>query len=329
MHSKSNTFDPNTDIPDLHDKVFVVTGGSAGIGFGICAHLLQHNPAHIYLLGNKEQHLAEAHEGLKKYGDVQQRISPVQVDLEDLAATDHTAKQLAADLPRLDALILNAGLGVGKFGLTAANGLERHMQVNVWSQFHLAMTLLPKLRATPDSRLVLQSSDLHRGVTSADFRSLEEINTDAGPTVLYNRSKLAQLLLVRALHRRKKSGQLPGLLAPDQPPWIIATHPGAVSTDQQEQAIEAYGNVAKAGVAVIRPFMKDPVDEGCRPALFAATSRRVGEEHIDGAYVVPDCKVTEPSSQARDEELQERFWDLTVEVLKGRLGDLPYLGGQA
>ncbi|KAL1871089.1 putative secondary metabolism biosynthetic enzyme [Diaporthe australafricana] len=328
MHSRSNTFDPNTDVPDLSGKVYVVTGGSAGIGFGICAHLLQHGPERIYLLGKKEQHLAEANEALEKYGDVARVISPIQVDLEDLKATDEAARRLAADLPRLDGLVLNAGLGVGKYAETAADGLDSHMQVNVWAQFHVAMTLLPALRATPGSRLVLQSSDLHRvGTGGVTFADLAEINRDVGPSVLYNRSKLAQVLLVRALHRRKLRDEL-GLVA-GEAPWLIATHPGAVSTDQQEQAVEAYGSMAKAAVAAIRPFMKDPVDEGCRPALFAATSGRVVEEKIDGAYIVPDCKVTEPSSQAQDEELQERLWNLTVDVLKERLGDLRYLKEQA
>lgn len=32
MFGSSNSFDPNKDIPDLSGKVFVVTGGSAGIG---------------------------------------------------------------------------------------------------------------------------------------------------------------------------------------------------------------------------------------------------------------------------------------------------------
>lgn len=162
---------------------------------------------------------------------------------------------------------------MGKFRETHADGLEHHMQVNVWSQFHLAMTLLPKLHATPDSRLVLQSSELHRGMTGGvTFKNFAEVNTDAGPTVLYNRSNMAQVLLVRAMHRRKMDRKLG--LVPGQASWIIATHPGAVSTDQAEQAVEAYENMAKAGVAVIRPFMKDLVDEGCRPALFTTTSRR-------------------------------------------------------
>lgn len=80
---------------------------------------------------------------------------------------------------------------------------------------------------------------------------------------------------------------------------------------------------------MVYPFMKDPVDGGCRSALFATRSRRVGEEQIEGAHVVTDGKVTEPSGQARDQELRERQWDLAVDVLKGRLGDLPYLRKKA
>ena len=70
--------------------------------------------------------------------------------------------------------------------------------------------------------------------------------------------------------------------------------------------------------------MKDPVDEGCRPILFATTARGVGSEKIDGAYIVPDWKVTEPSKQARDEELGERLWRLVGGFLSERLGELPY-----
>ena len=109
-----NKFDPNSDIPDLSGKVFVVTGGSAGIGFGICAHLLQHGCEKLYILGKKEEHLAEAEEGMKKYGDIS-RVKPIQIDLEDLHQTDEVAKKLSTELTRLDGLILNAGLGVGPY----------------------------------------------------------------------------------------------------------------------------------------------------------------------------------------------------------------------
>ena len=64
-----------------------------------------------------------------------------------------------------------------------------------------------------------------------------------------------------------------------------AVHPGGVSTDQQEQAIHAYGTKGKIGVKAVRPFLKDPVDEGCRSMLFAVTSEDVVTEKIQGQYV--------------------------------------------
>lgn len=148
------------------------------------------------------------------------------------------------------------------------------------------MMLWPNLEATPNARLVLQSSDLHRACpSSTTFSSVEEINTDLGAMNLYNRTKLAQVLAVRAMARRMEDNQ-PGFQSPkDTGPWVIATHPGGVNTDQQEQAVDAYGTIGKIGVKAIRPFMKDPVDQGCRSALFAATSEDVVKEKLQGQYV--------------------------------------------
>ena len=106
--------------------------------------------------------------------------------------------------------------------------------------------------------------------------------------------------------------------------FINATHPGAVSTDQPIQSEEAYGLKGTIGVAMIRPFMKDPVKKGCRSGLFAATAEEVVTEGINGEYIVPDCKVTSPSDRAQDVELQERLWRLSVEILREKLGQLEY-----
>jgi hypothetical protein len=38
--------------------------------------------------------------------------------------------------------------------------------------------------------------------------------------------------------------------------------------------------MGKVGVAAVRPFMKDPVAEGCRPALFAAASPDIVKDQI-------------------------------------------------
>ena len=200
----------------------------------------------------------------------------------------------------------------------------------------LAMVLLPNLLATPNARLVCQSSDLHRAApSSTKFVSVEEINTDLGAMYLYNRTKLAQVCFVRALQRRLDAGQLPTgsatatTVAPDgsgaRPSiFVNATHPGAVNTPQQEQAKDAYGAPGKVGVALVRPFMKDAVKSGCRSALFAATSEDVVREGITGAYIVPDREVTAPGKQAQDEGLGEALWRLSESLFRRVLGEVPY-----
>lgn len=138
---------------------------------------------------------------------------------------------------------------------------------------------------------------------------------------LYARTKLAQILTVRALQRRQALGSLGFSHDPKtNQVFINAVHPGAVETDQPKQAEEAYGKAGVLGHKMIKPFLKDPVASGCRSALFAATSERVVSEGISGGYIVPDAKVVEPSEMAKDEELGERLWELSERLLRERLG---------
>lgn len=76
--------------------MYVVTGGTAGIGFGITAHLLQHKASKILLLSQKEEHADEAIEELKKYGDAS-KVHWVQCNLKDLKETHEVAKQLMSE----------------------------------------------------------------------------------------------------------------------------------------------------------------------------------------------------------------------------------------
>ncbi len=63
-------------------------------------------------------------------------------------------------------LILNAG-ALNPTQKMTQNGLEPHFGINHLAHFHLTNLLLPVLRTTPDSRVVVVSSEGHRqGVVS-------------------------------------------------------------------------------------------------------------------------------------------------------------------
>ncbi|KAH6648179.1 hypothetical protein BKA67DRAFT_683617 [Truncatella angustata] len=108
----------------LSGKVYVITCGSAGIGCGILAHILQHGLAN----------------------------SLFSAAFEQLRQNDWIAKQLASKLDLFNKLILKAGLVVKLFAL-AKDCIDSHTQVNVFAQNHLAMTLPPKLISTPHVKL--------------------------------------------------------------------------------------------------------------------------------------------------------------------------------
>jgi len=275
---RGETFDTNKDIPDLSGRSFLVTGGSAGIGLGIASHILQHNPKRLLFLSNREDHAVDTLRHLKQYGDTS-KVEWVQCDLNDLKQVEKVGRRLAEKESELDVLVLNAGLGVGKFDLSK-DGYDTHFQTNVLSHFLLAKMLLPNLKKkaekTGDSRIVFQSSSLHiAGVKDVKFESIEEINTDVGPSILYNRTKLADILVAFKIDRDLKAAGVNNV-------FVNTTHPGLVGTEQQEQAVDAYGKWMGAVFAAMTPAAKDPIDEGCRPALFAATMPDVGSEADPG-----------------------------------------------
>jgi len=297
-------------------QTFLVTGGSAGIGLGISSHILQHNPKRLLFLSNKESHANETKEHLKEYGDLS-IVEWIQCDLNDLKQVQSVAQNLREKEPEIDVLILNAGLGVGPYDLSK-DGYDTHFQTNVLSQFLLAKTLLPNLKSraqkTGDARIVFQSSSLHTtAVEDVKFASIDEINTNVGPSVLYNRSKLANILIPFKLNRELHAEGVKNI-------YVNATHPGMVGTDQMKQAVDAYGTPVAIISTLMSPLSKDPIDEGCRPALFAATMPEIVQENITGRYIIPDKKVTDPSEKAQDEKLGDQVWALCEEMLQKSLG---------
>ncbi|KAI0949626.1 hypothetical protein AcW1_009175 [Taiwanofungus camphoratus] len=329
-----SSFGPS-DVPDLQGRTAVVTGGTGGIGFEV-ARTLVLSRARVLLLSRKAENAEAAivkikESQLKQAGPVAD-VTFIPCDLGNLGHVKKVADQIRGQEARLDLLICAAGVGVNKFDLSA-DGIDRHFAVNHLGHFVLTNRLLPLLRQTADDvrtpapRIICVSSSLHTSApSSVRFASLAELNNDIGPVALYGRSKLANLLFVKDTIQRVLRPAGDRIL-------MLATHPGAVHTGQQDQFKEAYGTLVGAALKqTVIPFMRNP-EQGSLSTLWAATSEEVdsNKEHWNGKYITDPEEAGGESEMAGDQELRDNLWRLSEQLVKEKLGSdglLPWDGGK-
>lgn len=147
------------------------------------------------------------------------------------------------------------------------------------------------------------------------------------PISARSNSALAQILITRELARRLDKGELGFAQSPSHRFVIVhATHPSGVKTQQQDQLPAAYGETSGKVIArMVKPLMTDPVKHGCRSELFAATGPEMVEgEGVHGQYITPDKKISEVSKKGQDAVMAARLWDLSIGLLKEKVGTLDY-----
>ena len=139
---------------DLTGKIAIITGGNAGLGFASTRQLLISKASRVILAcrnlskGNAAIERLLADSEVQKYnpgGEVEVR----RVDMESYASVLGFAHAIKEELPALDILLLNAGIGQLTFE-TAGTGHEKVMQVNYLSNALLALELLPLLKSTAE-----------------------------------------------------------------------------------------------------------------------------------------------------------------------------------
>jgi NAD(P)-dependent dehydrogenase (short-subunit alcohol dehydrogenase family) len=132
----------------------VVTGASRGIGRATAIHFAQAEQANLFLLGRDEKALAETAAAVRAAG------GHATVAVADVTDRERL-RRIAADVPRVDVLFANAGIGGptpleedndARFDLVVATDLT-----GVWNTVR---AFLPKL--APGARVILMSSVLGR-----------------------------------------------------------------------------------------------------------------------------------------------------------------------
>ncbi|WP_163517425.1 SDR family oxidoreductase [Gelidibacter japonicus] len=129
----------------LKDKVIVVTGGSKGIGNGICKVLVQEGAIPV-IIGRNEQDVIKAVNTIKDNGG---QAFYALAELTDQVACKNAMDSVIKEFGRIDGLVNNAGVN-DNVGLEHGNydDFMRSIQRNVAHYYAMAHHALPELKKT-------------------------------------------------------------------------------------------------------------------------------------------------------------------------------------
>ncbi len=293
------------NIPDLTDRVIMVTGANSGIGYEAARAFAQHG-AHV-VLACRNRTKADAAIADIRASAADPSVEVLEVDLGDLDSVASAAKQFLSDHNRLDVLVNNAGLMALPHQRTA-QGFEMQFGVNHLAPFALTGHLLERLLATSGSRVVAVSSTGHRpGKIHFDDLQLEK---NYGPWRAYFQSKLANLLFTYELQRK--------LAAAGSSTIATAAHPGGARTNLGN---ENPGGIVNTAAHVLHPLINQvmqPAAMGALPTMRAA----VDPAATGGEYYGPDglgeqrgyAKRVDSTKRSKDLETARRLWTVSEEL---------------
>lgn len=178
----------------MNAPVALVTGATDGLGRAL-AHDLAGRGVEVLVHGRDPDRLAATAEEIR--AATGRDVATYRADLADLAQVRDLADRVAADHPRLDVLVNNAGIGADVPGggerQESADGHELRFAVNYLAGHLLTRRLLGALTSAGEhgpARIVMVSS---AGQAAIDFDDVMLHRGYSGRRA-YRQSKLAQIL---------------------------------------------------------------------------------------------------------------------------------------
>jgi NAD(P)-dependent dehydrogenase (short-subunit alcohol dehydrogenase family) len=277
-------------MTDMSGRICLVTGATRGIGRAT-AEALAKSGAHVLLHGRDSASVGAVCREMVRYG----QVTGVVGDLGSLTAVRKLAGDIAAQYPRLDVLVNNAGTGTRR-RQTTVDGYERTFAINHLAPFLLTNLLLEKLKASKAARVVTVSSMAHRGAT-LDFDDLSFEKRKYGGLRAYGESKLANILFTLELASRLAGSTV----------TANCLHPGVVATN----IFAAFGGpTGKIFSVLLRPFMLSPAD-GAKTSVYLASSPEVA--NVTGKFF-DKCREVPPAPAAQDAAAAKRLWETSAKL---------------
>ena len=274
-------------VTPLSQQTILITGATDGLGRHLAEHLAR-SGARLLLHGRDAKRGADTVRAIHA-ATGNARLEFVQADFASLAEVHAMAARLATELPRLDTLVNNAGIGSGSRGVASRvlsrDGIELRFAVNYLAPFVLTRALLALLARSAPARIVNVAS---AGQQALDFDDLMLEHGYSGWRA-YCQSKLAQILFTFDLAAEMRGRGVtvnclhPSSLMPTK--MVMQAYGYTLSTI--EQGVEATARLVTDPALdavtgryfdVLREAKAEPqaYDAAARDALRAATERMAG-----------------------------------------------------
>ena len=284
-------------MKEMDGKVIVITGGNTGIGKEAAVGLAGLG-ARVVITSRNEERGREARQEIADRSE-NDSVEVMSLDLASFKSIRSFAADVLDRFDRVDVLVNNAGLILRRRAETQ-DGFEETFGVNHLGHFLLTDLLLERLRASAPARVVVVSSDAHKGARQGlDFVDLQAEHTYRWAKA-YSKSKLANIYFARELSRRLDGSGV----------TVNALHPGFVRSEFGRGG--DLGGIYGWGIKYIAsPFAISP-EKGALTSIYLASSPDV--QGVSGGYFYKS-KPSTPSAVAQDDEAAGRLWDASEKLV--------------
>ena len=275
----------------MRGRRVVVTGATTGIGKETARGLAKMG-ADVVIVGRDPKKIDET---VREIGG-----TSVRCDFASLGSVRQAARELLERFPEIHVLVNNAG-AVHMERAVTVDGHERTFQVNHLGPYLLTRSVLPSIlraaRSERHARIVNVASMMHASAT-IDWDDLHSAKSTYVGLRTYGVTKLMNVMFTNALARR--------LIEPNVD--VTSLHPGVIAS--------GFGSNNKGwmgfGVRVVAPFLTTP-EKGARTSIHLASAPEV--EGVTGRYFDERSREIPSSALSRDENAQEKLWQLSESLL--------------
>ena len=268
---------------NVKGKVFLITGCNGGIGKETVRALVENEGRVVMACRNMESCEATAKELRQEVPNAD--ITTMHLDISSFESIRGFVKRFEAMKLSLDVLINNAGVMACPFRKTK-DGHELQFGTNHLGHFLLTELLLPKLKESASSRIVIVSSIAHARAGEIRFDKFND-EKSYDRVEAYGLSKLANILHAKDLNQRMAKDGI----------TVNALHPGVIMSD-------LYQHIPLANLVnpLFRPFQKS-TQQGAATTVYLACAPQV-EGHGGDYYV--DCN---PAESVVEEMNDQSLWE--------------------